>query len=142
MRITWTPSSSDRCRKRTRWGEGDDGVLDVVRSDGRGGRGEGDRGRASSSPGPGPAVIDNLMLLTIAVAGFAAGGSVGVLIGVLSGRKRRPKLRPCSCEHGYGYHQDGGRCHEQMNLYAYHYEQCPCRHFDGELPLDVIGRIA
>lgn len=72
-----------------------------------------------------------------------------LLIGIGVGRRMRPKppepLKPiCSCEHGFGKHEDGGQCHgkvEEATRFssggaeiAWKQVQCTCRRYDGPDP--------
>lgn len=70
----------------------------------------------------------------------AGWGVAGLLVG--RGIKRAaatPKLRTCSCEHGYGYHLNGGRCQKRQQAQLSS-TQCQCQVYDGEIPFDVFGR--
>lgn len=72
---------------------------------------------------------------------------VGVVVGRRAEKRKWPKpIRPiCTCTHGYGTHDDGGRCsgHRQVadgwdfEGDAIHWTNmaCPCRRYDGPDPL-------
>lgn len=79
-------------------------------------------------------------------------GAVIFIVGAETGDRRRrhassPPKAPelvCSCEHGYGTHENGDRCHgqEERPHYLPHgprcgmeYAPCPCRFYDGPEPL-------
>lgn len=72
---------------------------------------------------------------------YLAAGTA-LLIGVCVGRRMRPKqpepLKPvCSCEHGFGAHEDGRRCHSKVNAYrngVTYREACECQRYDGPDP--------
>jgi hypothetical protein len=74
---------------------------------------------------------------------LGAGGAL--LLGLLIGRKMRPKppepIKPiCSCNHGYGSHVDGKRCQAQALVQYDAYKSnkelqpCPCVRYDGPDP--------
>jgi hypothetical protein len=53
-------------------------------------------------------------------------------------------LRPCSCSHGYGVHEEGRSCQEQVKRAHYNslgeragneWVTCSCLLFDGQRPL-------
>lgn len=69
---------------------------------------------------------------------FVVAGLGGLAIG-RSMRPRPPKpLRPvCSCEHGFGHHENGLRCHGQEENFrngTTYVDDCRCRRYDGPDP--------
>jgi hypothetical protein len=55
-----------------------------------------------------------------------------------------PALRPCSCSHGFGVHEEGRSCQEQVKRAHYtslgersgsEWVTCACLRFDGERPV-------
>lgn len=62
----------------------------------------------------------------------------GVLVGrFLPGRRRGPKpvRAVCGCGHARSFHDDGtGRCRHIRGID--HNIDCPCRHYDGPLPVE------
>ena len=100
--------------------------------------------------------VDPTVLPMLVGAGLAVGPAlVAFALGRASGRgaeRRRlgEPLKPiCSCEHGYGAHEDGGRCRQQVqrpskwdgdgDVKRYEWVDCACRHYDGPEPLSSIG---
>jgi hypothetical protein len=77
-------------------------------------------------------------------------GAAAVLVGWLAGRVSRQPQAPkqagalCSCDHGYGTHENGGQCHAQVerphywgngSRNGYEWVPCPCLSYDGPEPL-------
>ena len=62
---------------------------------------------------------------------------------------RPPKPRPpiCSCAHGYGQHESGGRCQAQIKRACgwnksgeariWEYVDCPCTNYDGPMTVGM-----
>lgn len=78
-----------------------------------------------------------MVLVSALLAAFTA--LVVFLGGFFAGRRTsraiQPAKRPiCSCEHGYGTHDEKGRCYGEIKRTANSYSQwvrCPCRRYDG-----------
>jgi hypothetical protein len=81
------------------------------------------------------------------------GAIVALLVGISIGRSMRPTPpKPlqavCSCEHGYGQHEDVGKCHGQVRRATkwnslgdekdWTWVQCPCQRYDGP-NLELLG---
>jgi hypothetical protein len=84
------------------------------------------------------------------------GGGLTLLLGIVVGRRMRPKppepLKPmCTCTHGYGTHTNGGACQGQIKLETKWHSgtnparpiewkqgPCPCSRYDGPSPA-VLG---
>lgn len=85
--------------------------------------------------------------LTLLAGGglVVVGGLVGRAIRPLSSRPPKPPLPECSCEHGYGQHeQAGGQCRAEVERTEYgtsfavrgtYWVPCPCLSYDGPEPL-------
>lgn len=88
---------------------------------------------------------------------LSLGLGAGLLgVGMLIGRAMRvkpPKPKPiqpvCSCGHGYGQHQDGGRCGAEVKRATrwgsgqydpidFEYVPCSCLKHDGPVPLPEV----
>jgi hypothetical protein len=90
----------------------------------------------------------------IAATAYSSGVGIGIKRGRAVQRRKQeepPKLT-CSCKHGYGMHEHGGKCqgtvkepNKWKNYYVgsylhtdavcWQYETCPCLTYDGPQPL-------
>jgi hypothetical protein len=100
--------------------------------------------------------VDPTTLSMLVGAGLAVGPAlVAFVLGRASGRvaERRRLGEPvkpiCSCEHGYGAHEDGRSCRQQVkraskwggdgDVKRYEWVECACRGYDGPEPLSSIA---
>lgn len=93
-------------------------------------------------------MIELIPLSVAAVTGVAIYG-----VGFLSGRASRRRTKPadsyrCGCAHSYAMHDPAtGECHATIMVtvrdtgsitgYSRERQQCPCRHYTGEKPLNL-----
>lgn len=87
----------------------------------------------------GLAFFFSLVALFVSLVCFAV--TIGAMREAQNILKKMPKLRPCSCEHGYGFHhKDTGAC----NAFATGSTaiECRCLRFDGEIPADLWGSMS
>jgi hypothetical protein len=97
--------------------------------------------------------IDLAIGAGITAAAYSSGHGIGFTRGRLTERNKLtvgPKL-VCSCEHGFGSHEAGGKCHAEVQRAnkwekdygdprGWEYVTCPCRTYDGPAPLpDVLN---
>lgn len=99
--------------------------------------------------------IDLIVGAGIAATAYSSGHGIGMTRGRVTERNKAPKLA-CSCKHGYGSHEAGGKCHAdvkranrwgRMKGYdgddhevGWEYVTCPCMAYDGpEPPINVLS---
>lgn len=68
------------------------------------------------------------------------GFMVAMVLGGLVVKAMKPRSpRPiCTCSHGYGTHDNGGKCHgteENERNFTDYIDPCPCQQYDGPDPL-------
>lgn len=89
------------------------------------------------------------MILDV-LAGMAAGGVLITVSYFLPHRSKTAGPAPalCSCQHGYGSHEDAKACQVEIprsrprGQLGFEWVSCPCRVYDGPAPMSTMWPIA